>query len=1404
MGHEPPEGKEFIDLLDFSKQEPSAEPGPGEQGAMHTGEPSSGPATPPQRPHEKRLELKIGSRYLQTFSVILVSTAFVILGYYPSSYLPLGLQVVLMFAGGGLLLLFGDHLYNYDKDFQLYAKTLIFGGVKIGYTALWSLHFHYELVSLEFFSILALIMLVCHYILSFKYHSELLHISGILVCFIFATILHANGLAGDALYLVLLFAIMAGNMVLALGRGSPTVALFTSGFFYLWVLLHQSFSRDMVFNLSFESIGSRLLLVVLYTAGLGISLVLFAYYYHENSMLSMMTPKKGVLSKFKKLRILYAPLLLLMGLSSFVFFDDNEPFALLLFSSAIYGIMRTYFFREFGQGKEMTLFHISLFMGFLLTLFFYELRRVVDVGETSDVEGLLVPILGIAVFVTIGFLFYYDDSYWIRDFTALFKRSRELFRSPGKSGEGLGGAVGTGTGDETGRPIIEASSDVHVERSVRVFICVLFLVSGLLVGAGYDHFGMALAYHFSFLLLTALLFEAVEHIRQLSLVVVYGSYLFLLFSLTAAALLSPGNRFVSLFGVPVIFIYLIYSEVVKEGKDSRNLVFLALLWLGLSAFFLKEFVYPTYVVLMVVVAFLVLGSKNKKELFENLDVATLASFRASSSSSPSSPLTFPTHPAPGSISFPSDPGQEARSPGSSPPATPTPSSPPKRTPRDPSAESFLVWLNKRLRIYLYSVRKYNLLSFWNLGLFLLLVNGLLSFELYFKRGNTLSSQVSAPFSAVPGTIWDSLSLLLFLVLPVLIFLWSYVRYHGMRGRLVLPTLVLVFSLPAIFRYGFVLGPTLLYWCVVLLLFLYERHVHDETIISFLFLLQATALISEGLGITSLGLELLWLLLGVSFLLFFAFFRHFKHIFQGGLVVTVIFMLFSMVTGFRELSPLYSFVCFFSLFLFYLFVSPHARKVYPEIYQRHLKAHNPFEGFWQALQGQKALASHLRREQFELETGRELSVLFLLGLYFYGFIIVFSFLGFIQVWEAVAANNLFLAILVGNLLLQDKKSPVPRPSWGEAGQQVEQTFLYREEHFPRPVVEVGHENKMRKKAKRRFALSRFRQRFAMSYSEMVLFLSVAFLATGFMAFEVLRYYVLVMFSLVFCFFLWYQRRSEAELREFFVIAGLSLIYFNFLHSFVHGWYQLVDVYSIAFDLMVLALLFYYLLFATGYLQTRWRLEDRFGGIRQQLFHPQMEDYPWPLTLFMVLVLTLGSMSVAVALVPLLIFLYSLLKRDFVSFSVSYILLLFVSFFLATEYLNFALFHAKLLLVFLFFFLLLIGIINELAISQEPITFASGFVSSCLMIAVVFLFSDSIFTTVVWVLFWGTAFSAGLHLNKKYLRISGLFYLFFGLVKILYDLNKIGWERTVLALLLFGVMGLVSSYFYIKQGVKEEEV
>lgn len=1402
MGHETPEdGKEFIDLLDFSKQEPCAEPEPGERGHAHTGEPSSGPTTALQRPREKRLELQIGSRYLQTFSVILVSTAFVILGYYPSSYLPLGLQVLLMFSGSLLLLLFGDHLYNYDKDFQLYAKTLIFGGVKIGYTALWSLHFHYELVSLEFFSILAFIMLVCHYILSFKYHSELLHISAILVCFIFATILHANALAGDALYLVLLFAIMAGNVILALGRKSPTVALFTSGFFYVWILFHQIFSGDMVFNLGFESIESRLLLVVLYTAGLVLSLVLFAYYYHENSMLSMMTPKQGILSKFKKLRLLYAPLLLLMGLSSFVFFDDNEQLSLLLFSSSVYGIMRTYFFREFGQSKEMTLFHISLFMGFLLTLFFYELRRVVDVGETSDIKSLLAPLFGITVFVVIGFLFYYDDSYWIRDFTALFKRSRGIFRSLRKNGEELWGVVGTENGDETGRPIIEASSEVHVERRVRAFICVLFLVSGLLVGAGYDHLGMAIAYHFSFLLLVALLFEAVEHIRQLSQVVVYGSYLFLLFSLTAAAVLSPKNSFVSLSAVPVIFIYFIYSEFIKKGKDSRNLVFLALLWLALSAFFLKEFVYPIYVVLMALVAFLVLGPKDEKELFENLDVTTLASSRASSSSSrgsPSSRSSSLSHSTPSSSYSPPTPGQETTS------TTPTPSSSSERAPRASSAEPFLVWLNKRLRLYLYSVRKYNLLSFWNLGLFLLLVNGLLSFELYHKRGNTLTSQVSASFSAVPGTMWDALSLLLFLVLPVLIFLWSYFRYHGMRGRLVLPTLVLVFTLPAIFRYGFVLGPTLLYWCLVLLLFLYERHVHDETIISFLFLLQATTLISEALGITSFGLELLWLLLGVSFLLFFAFFLHFKHIFQGGLVVTVIFMLFSMVTGFQEISPLYSFLCFFSLFIFYLLVSPHARRVYPENYQRHLKTLNPFERFWQGLEDRRALATHLRREQFELETGKELGVLFLLGFYFYGFIIVFSFLGFIQVWEAVAANNLFLVILVANLLLQDQKSPVPGTSLGEAGQQFGQTFLYKEEHFPRPVVEVRHEDKMRKKAKSRFTLSRFRQRFAMSYSEMVLFLSVAFLATGFMAFEILRYYVLVMFSLIFCFFLWHRRRSEAELREFFVIAGLSLIYFNFLHSFVHGWYQLVEVYSIAFDLMVLALLFYYLLFAMGYLQTRWRLEDHFGGIRQQLFHPQREDYPWPLTLFMVLVLTLSSMSVAVALVPLFVFLYSLLKRDFVSFSVSYVLLLFVTFFLTTEYLNFALFHAKLLLVFLFFFLLLIGIFNELAISQEPITFVSSFVSACLMIAVVFLFSDSIFTTVVWVLFWGTAFSAGLHLNKKYLRSFGLFYLFFGLVKILYDLNKIGWERTVLALLLFGVMGLVSSYFYIKQGVKEEEV
>jgi len=1399
MGHEAPDDKkEFIDLLDFSKEEPSSGPGAGVPWASRTREDAGVSSPEPVAPRKKRLELEIGSRYLQTFSVILVSTAFVILGYYPSSYLPLGFQVLLMFSGGAILLLFGDHLYAYDKNFQLYAKSLIFGGVKIEYTALWSLHFHYELVGLEFFSGLVLIMLAVHYLFSFRYHSELLQLSAILVVFIFTTILHATGIIGDTAYLALLLLILLGNITMGLVRKSPTVTFSSFAFLYVWLVLHHTLSGTVVFNLDFTVIESRSLLVAVYSIMLVLCLLLFACHYHENSMLSMVTPKTGLLSKLRKVRFLYAPLLLVAGITSFPLFQDNAPLALLLFSTAIYGALRVYFLREIGQTKSVTLFHISLFMAFLLTLFFYELDR----GETAGAAKQLISIFSVVSFFTLGFLFYYDDEYWLRDFTRLVSRTREKASSRRKGTQDKADKEGTreAKGKTTTGP--DDGDGQRVEQSVRGFIWIFLAVSGVLVGLGYSYLETDMAYHFSFLLLVALMFEAVLHIRQLSVMVVYGSYLFLLFSVTGITILAPGGRAVGLAAVPLVLVYLLYSELIKKGRDSRNLVFLALLWLALSAFFLKEFTYPVYLIFVATAAFLVLRPHREQELFGNLDASSPdLSSSSSSSSSASSPSTTP------------------------------PPAPSKLFSYNSSAEPFFTWLNSRLKIYLYSFRKYNLLSFWNLGLLLLLANGTISLELYHKRDHLLFTPGGLSFPGAPDGLWSGVSLLLFLVLPTIVFLASYFRYAGTRGRLVLPVLVFVFTLPTLFRYGFSFGPLLFYMLLISSLFLYERHVHDETTITFLFLLLATALVSELLGISGSSLTFLWLLFILSLFLDFSFYDHFKHGFQNGLVVMGIFFLFASVTTLQDVSALFVFVCFFLLFLFYLAIAPVAHRLYPRLYARYVKSFNPFESTRFRPKDENELRQYRKRSRFEFERGKEFGVLVLLVCFFYVFIILFSYLEKIAVLEAMGANTLLVIVLAVNLIILrrshgavppiHKESPKPgkarpksddntRRAKGEAdtttrdtGETPAVTRLYPhgERPYPNPAAAIGEQHRRRKREKRFLSFSKLRQRATMSYSEMTILLSPALLITGFREFDVLKYYFLAVFVFGLAFFLWYKKRSEVEFREFTLTASLSLIYFSFLYVYVSGRMDFTGIFSLGFDMLVSFVLLYYLLLVTSYLYPA-RGSGRFlDALRSRLFHNQKAEYPWYLTLFLLIFLTTSSMSFAIVLVPVLFFVFSLLKKDFLSFSVSYIFLLVISYYFMLGVLNFASSDAKRVVIFLFFFLLLIGIVNELVISGEPITFASSVVSACLMIAVVFLVADSIETTMIWSLYWGTAFSAGLHLDKQYLRSFGLFYLFLGLMKILYDLNKIGWERTVLALLLFGFMGIVSAYYYKKQDVKE---
>ncbi len=1324
MGHEAPDGrKDFVNLLDFSKKEASPGAGEDSSGAGDRGQPRE-----PDPKKDPTLELMLGSRYLQTFSVILVSTAFVILGYYPSSYFPLEAQVLLMFAGGLLLLLFAIYLYRDEEEFRLYAKSLIFGGVKIEYTALWSLHFHYDLVSLELFGFLVVLMLVVHYYLSLRYHSELLNVSAILIWFVLATILHSNGVLDDWVYLLVLVGATLANIALGYYRKSPTIVFAPIPYLFAWFLFHAFATGTVVFNLSFGKIDDHSALAAVYSLILIIYLPLLYQLYNENSMLALVLPKDGLPGLLSKVKAFYVPFIILFGATGPLVFRDNASFGLFIFSFALYGVMRVRFAREYGRSANVFLFHISLFMALLFSLLFAAhgegleggIVRFYDLFGSREVIldriDVVYPLFTLTIFFILGGLFYADVRYWLRDFGKLCLDLEKLVLALWEKGEKGVLAPEWPTREE------------DVSRKIRSFIWGYMVLSGLLLAYVFPALDMDSYFQISFLFFLALGFEIVLHIRQISTIEVYSSYLVFLFSLTLAALVSSGLRPVAVLAIPAILIYLLYSELVNHGKDSRNLVVLALFWLLISGYFIREFHYPIYLLLLGATAFLVLRWDGLADVFQNMD-------------RPFMDATFGKE---------GDLGQDDRN---------------SKTGTRPLS---ITWQRSHLRTYLYRFRKHRLLSFWKLGLSLILLNGFLGMELYFKRGHELAGGEWLDQAHLSSYTWEFLCLFVFLLLPALLFLVSYLSIEGRRGRIILPTLVLIFSLPTIPRYGFSFEPILFFLFLMGVLLLYERHVSDELLLSYPFIFFMVAFISRVFGYFEPGYPPLWGLLVLCIALTLIFFDHVRHVAQIGLILITSFILFSSVSTLDGEAAIYPLGVFFILLLFFLFVSPVVPKLYPGLYQQYFRKLDPFRDRDPSKFGLADRRAYFQRTRFEQEKGSEERVLFLLIAYFYVFLIVFPYVGEVGVWEAISANTLLMVFLVVNLLRWRG-----RDGFGAGDRNRDGT---------RKVQVSGDESSEPEQD--------------ISYTQLLLLLSPALLVTGFMEFAILKFYFLALFSFGFVFFLWDGTKHEREVSEFVLVATVSIAYFSALHSVVEGWNDLLEPYSIIFDIPLLCLVFYYLLFVFGYLRTERFDTGILESLRARFFHPKKRDYPWHLTLFVLVTLTSVPMSYGILLVPLAIFLYSLFKKDFLNFAVAYVAMLFVSYYLVTKYLNFADLHARMLVMVLAFLFLPVGIINEKKISGEPVTFASGFVSACLMLAVPFILPEFIYTTGFWVLYWGVAFSAGLYLDKRYMRFCGLFYFFLGLFKLIYDVNDIGVERAVLGLLLFGVMGSVSAYFYIK--------
>lgn len=151
-------------------------------------------SAPPKPPKGEEVivevERRVLSYWLQTFFVVILTTAFVVLGFTPIKGLDTRLQAAAVLGAGLLLLAFGDLAFHRWKD--LYAKGILFGGWKVIYTALWALHYHFGYLGQNSFFALVATTLVVHQLSAHHYRSEILRISVSLIAGMFLITLRAE------------------------------------------------------------------------------------------------------------------------------------------------------------------------------------------------------------------------------------------------------------------------------------------------------------------------------------------------------------------------------------------------------------------------------------------------------------------------------------------------------------------------------------------------------------------------------------------------------------------------------------------------------------------------------------------------------------------------------------------------------------------------------------------------------------------------------------------------------------------------------------------------------------------------------------------------------------------------------------------------------------------------------------------------------------------------------------------------------------------------------------------------------------------------------------------------------------------------------------------------------------
>ena len=105
--------------------------------------------------------------------MLVISVAFSILGYYPTTIIPIWGQVAFMFLGAGVLMIAGEILIT-RKEMKLYSLGLIFAGIKLIYSSFWSTYNNFDLISQQVFLVTIICTLGFHYFTAVRYRSSAL------------------------------------------------------------------------------------------------------------------------------------------------------------------------------------------------------------------------------------------------------------------------------------------------------------------------------------------------------------------------------------------------------------------------------------------------------------------------------------------------------------------------------------------------------------------------------------------------------------------------------------------------------------------------------------------------------------------------------------------------------------------------------------------------------------------------------------------------------------------------------------------------------------------------------------------------------------------------------------------------------------------------------------------------------------------------------------------------------------------------------------------------------------------------------------------------------------------------------------------------------------------------------